>query len=119
MGHPAGAASSGLGGWISIPVRGWSSGRAAQFGRGGPLVMRELDDALKLSDLTRSTLRDSRRSKTIVHGLGELFRQSIDGKITHRGTWTVGHLSPTKVKRLYENFKYQAGSWGKPRHLID
>jgi len=39
-------------------------------------------------------------------------------KIAHRLTRPVGRPSPTKVKRLYEDFEYQAASWDKPRRVI-
>lgn len=39
-------------------------------------------------------------------------------KIAHRMTRPVGRPSPTKVKRLYEDFEYQAQSWEKPRRVI-
>lgn len=48
---------------------------------GGLLVMRELDDALGLSDLASAALRDSRRGKNTVHRLGGLFRQSVYGRL--------------------------------------
>ena len=39
-------------------------------------------------------------------------------KIAHRLTRPVGRPSPTKVQRLYEDFEYQAASWGNPRSVI-
>jgi len=39
-------------------------------------------------------------------------------KIAHRLTRPVGRPSLTKVKRLYEDFEYQAQSWDKPRRVI-
>jgi hypothetical protein len=39
-------------------------------------------------------------------------------KIAHRLTRPVGQPSQTKVKRLYEDFQYQAASWDKPRRVI-
>lgn len=39
-------------------------------------------------------------------------------KIAHWMTRPVGRPSPTKVKRLYENFEYQALSRNKPRRVI-
>lgn len=41
---------------------------------GGLLVMRELDDALALSDLAATALRDTRRSEKTIHRLDRLFR---------------------------------------------
>ncbi|MFT5062382.1 MAG: hypothetical protein ACI9AQ_001692 [Dinoroseobacter sp.] len=38
-------------------------------------------------------------------------------KIAHRMTRPVGRPSPTKVKRLYKDFEYQAASWDKPRRV--
>ena len=48
---------------------------------GGFLVMRELDDALGLSDLASAALRDNRRGKNTVHRLDGLFRQSVFGRL--------------------------------------
>ena len=48
---------------------------------GGLLVMRELDDALGLSDLASAALSDSRRGKNTVHKLDGLFRQSVYGRL--------------------------------------
>jgi len=39
-------------------------------------------------------------------------------KIAHRLTRPVGRPSPTKVKRFYEDFEYQAASWDKARRVI-
>lgn len=48
---------------------------------GGLLVMRELDDALGLSDLAATALRDTRRGRNTVHRLDGLFRQSVFGRL--------------------------------------
>ena len=48
---------------------------------GGLLVVRELDDALGLSDLAATALRDTRRGKNTVHRLNALFRQSVFGRL--------------------------------------
>lgn len=48
---------------------------------GGLLVMRELDDALGLSDLALGALSDSRRGKNTTHRLDGLFRQSVYGRL--------------------------------------
>ena len=56
--------------------------RGAQISSdGGLLVMRELDDALGLSDLAATALRDTRRGKNTVHRLDGLFRQSVFGRL--------------------------------------
>ena len=39
-------------------------------------------------------------------------------KVADRLTRPVGRPSQTKVKRLYEDFEYQAASWDKPRRVI-
>ena len=53
-----------------------------QLGSDGDLlVMRELDNALGLSDLACSALRDGRRGKNTVHQLDGLFRQSVNGRL--------------------------------------
>ncbi len=44
---------------------------------GGLLVMREMDDALGLSDLASAALCDNRRGKNTIHRLDGLFRQSV------------------------------------------
>ena len=48
---------------------------------GGLLVMRELDDALGLSELASAALCDSRRGKNTIHQLNGLFRQSVYGRM--------------------------------------
>jgi hypothetical protein len=48
---------------------------------GGLLVMRELDDALGLSDLASDALHDSRRGKNTTHRLDGQFRQSVFGRL--------------------------------------
>ena len=48
---------------------------------GGLLVMRELDNALGLSDLAATALCDTRRGKNTVHQLDGLFRQSVFGRL--------------------------------------
>ena len=48
---------------------------------GGLLVMRELDDALGLSDLASAALRDTRSGKNTVHRLDGLVRQSVFGRL--------------------------------------
>ena len=42
----------------------------------------------------------------------------LEGCIAHRLTRPVGRPSKTKVKRVYEDFQYQAASWDKPRRVI-
>ena len=48
---------------------------------GGLMVMRELDDALGLSDLASATLSDTRPGKNAIHRLDGLFRQSVFGRL--------------------------------------
>ena len=48
---------------------------------GGLLVMREVDDALGLSDLAATALRDTRCGKNTIHRLNGLFRQSVFGRL--------------------------------------
>jgi hypothetical protein len=43
--------------------------------------MREMDNALRLSDLASAALYDNRRSKNTPHRLDNLFRQSVFGRI--------------------------------------
>lgn len=42
----------------------------------------------------------------------------LQSYIAHRLTRPVGRPSKSKVKRLYEDFDYQAQSWSKPRRVI-
>ena len=56
--------------------------RGAQISSdGGLLVMREMDDALRLSDLASAALCDNRRGKNTIHRLDGLFRQSVFGRL--------------------------------------
>lgn len=56
--------------------------RGMQLGSdGGLLVMRELGDALGLSDLAATALRDTRRGKNTVHRLDGFSRQSVFGRL--------------------------------------
>ena len=52
---------------------------------GGLLVMRELDDALGLSNLASASLRDNRIGRNTVHRLDGLFRQSVFGRLAGYG----------------------------------
>ena len=56
---------------------------------GGLLLMRELDDALGLSDLAAAALRDTRHGKNTVHRLDGLFRQSVFGRLADMKTSTT------------------------------
>jgi hypothetical protein len=47
----------------------------------GLLMIRKLGDALGLSDLAATALRDTRRGKNTVHRLDGLFRQSVFGRL--------------------------------------
>jgi hypothetical protein len=49
---------------------------------GGIVVMRELDDALGLSELASASLRGNRIGGNTVHRLDGLFRQSVFGRLT-------------------------------------
>lgn len=42
----------------------------------------------------------------------------LERSIAHRLTRPVGRPSKTKVKRIYEDFDYQAQSWGRPRRVV-
>jgi hypothetical protein len=81
MDHPKGA-SSDRGDRVDFDRRVRLEFRGAQISSdGGLLVMRELDDALGLSDLASVALRDTRRGKNTVHRLDGLFRQSAYGRL--------------------------------------
>ena len=72
MDHPQGAGSE-RGDRVDFDRRVRLEFRGAQISSdGGLLVMRELDDALGLSDLAGVALRDTRRGKNIVHRLGSV-----------------------------------------------
>jgi hypothetical protein len=62
-------------------VCGWNFAARRLSSDGGLLVMRELDDALGLSDLASAALRDNRRGRNTVHRLDGLFRQSVYGRL--------------------------------------
>ena len=47
---------------------------------GGLLIVRELDDALGLSDLASAALVDSRTGANRVHRMAGLFRHSVCGR---------------------------------------
>lgn len=48
---------------------------------GGLLIVRELDDALGLSDLASGALQDSRTGANRVHQMAGLFRQAVYGRL--------------------------------------
>jgi hypothetical protein len=81
MAHPEGAGSQ-RADRVDFDRRVRLEFRGAQISSdGGLLVMRELDDALGLSDLASAALRDTRRGKNTVHRLDGLFRQSVFGRL--------------------------------------
>ncbi len=81
MDHPKGA-SSDRDDRVDFDPRVRLEFRGTQLSSdGGLLVMRELDDALGLSDLAATALRDTRRGKNTVHRLDGLFRQSVFGRL--------------------------------------
>ena len=81
MDHPEGAVSE-IGERVHFNRRVRLELRGSQLcSDDGLLVMRELDDALGLSDLAGLALRDNRRGKNKVHRLDGLFRQSVYGRL--------------------------------------
>ena len=44
-------------------------------------MIRELDDAIGLTDMAEAALRDTRPGKNKVHSLPALFRQSVYGRV--------------------------------------
>ena len=81
MDHPEGA-GSGRGDRVDFDRRVRLEFRGTQLSSdGGLLVMRELDDALGLSDLASAALSDSRHGKNTTHRLDGLFRQSVYGRL--------------------------------------
>jgi hypothetical protein len=81
MNHPEGASSE-RGDRVDFDRRVRLEFRGTQLSSdGGLLVMRELDDALGLSDLAAAALRDTRRGKNTLQRLDGLFRQSVFGRL--------------------------------------
>ncbi len=81
MDHPEGAGSQ-RADRVGFDPRVQLEFRGTQLSSdGGLLVIRELDDALGLSDLASVTLRGTRRGKNAVHRLDGLFRQSVFGRL--------------------------------------
>ena len=81
MDHPLGAGSQ-RADRVDFDRRVRVEFRGAQISSdGGLLVMRELDDALGLSELASAALRDTRRGKNTIHRLDGLFRQSVFGRL--------------------------------------
>ena len=75
MGHPEGARSE-RGDRFHFDRRVRVEFRGTQLSSdGGLLVMREMDDALGLSDLAATAQRDTRGGKNTIHRLDGLFRQ--------------------------------------------
>lgn len=81
MGHPKGAVFE-RGERVDFDRRVRLEFRGSQLSSdGGLLVMRELDDALGLSDLATTSLADTRTGKNTTHRLDGQFRQSIYGRL--------------------------------------
>ena len=81
MDHPKGAGSE-RGDRVDFDRRVRLEFRGTQLSSdGGLLVMRELDNALGLSDLALGALSDSRRGTNTTHRLDGLFRQSVYGRV--------------------------------------
>ena len=94
MDHPKGA-SSDRGDRVDFDRRVRMEFRGGQISSdGGLLVMRELDDALGLSDLATAALRDTRRGKNTVHRLDGLFRQSVFGRLAGYEDVNEDHAAP-------------------------
>jgi hypothetical protein len=67
---------------------------------GGLLVMRELDEALGLSDLASAALRGNRRGKNTVHRLDGLLRQSVYSRLAgYEDVNDAGRLALDPVMR--------------------
>jgi len=81
MDHPEGASSQ-RADRVDFDPRVRLEYRGTQLSSGGGLlVMREMDNALGLSDLATTALRDTRRGKNTVHRLDGLFRQLVFGRL--------------------------------------
>jgi len=97
MDHPEGAGLD-RGDRVDFDHRVRLEFRGAQISSdGGLLVMRELDDALGLSDLATAALRDNRRGKNTVHRLDGLFRQSVFGRLSGRNPHCQPEYSKMKT----------------------
>jgi hypothetical protein len=97
MDHPKGASSDRVD--FDRRVRLEFSG-AQISSDGGLLMMRELDDALGLSDLAATALRDTRRGKNMIHRLDGLFRQSVFGRLAgYEAVNDAGRLALDPVMR--------------------
>ncbi len=81
MAHPSGAGQRGdL--RLDFDRRVRLEFRGAQFSSdGGLLIVRELDDALRLSDLASVALQESRTGANRVHQMAGLFRQALYGRL--------------------------------------
>lgn len=80
MDHPEAAGLKRADRWILTLLR--LEFRGAQIrSDGGLLPMRELDDALGLSCLASTALRDTRLCKNTVHRLDGLLRKSVFGRL--------------------------------------
>jgi hypothetical protein len=77
---------------------------------GGLLVMRELDDALRLSGLASAALRDNRAGKNIVHRIDRLFRQSVYGRLA--GYEDVKDADRHAVDAVIHSYSAAAGARG-------
>jgi hypothetical protein len=87
---------------------------------GGLLVMRELDDALGLSDLASAALRDTHTGKNSFHQLDGLFRQSVFGRLAgYEDVNDADRLALDPVMRqvagLSMRKRPQQRRWGGPR----
>jgi hypothetical protein len=81
MGHPGGVGSE-RGDRVDFDRRVRLEFRGTQLSSdGGLLVVRELDDALGLSDLASCVLSDNRRGKNTTHRLDGQFRQLVYGRL--------------------------------------
>ena len=81
MDHPVGARSR-RGERVDFDRRVRLEFRGSQLSSdGGLLVIRELDDALGLSDLAAGVVSDSRKGANTTHRLEGLFRQSVYGRL--------------------------------------
>jgi hypothetical protein len=102
--------------------------RGAQISSdGGLLVMREMDDALGLSDLASAALCDNRRGKNTIHRLDGLFRQSVFGRLAGyedvndalTGWHSIRSCVRLSAAELSTREQLRLPKWGgsRPRHL--
>ena len=93
----------------------------------GLIPYRELDGVLGLFGSVSEDLSDVRTGRNTQHALETLLRQSVYSRLPSNDVLQrlIQHLLTRPVSRpplkpivLYDDFKYQAASWDKPRRVV-